>query len=664
MRPRTASASTARLLHPVLIAIAVMGGGCAEPAETGLRLQIKISGQLLDAGIGTLRVTLDTPKGFSAIDPPLMYQGGEVIAAARDVDGDNVLEAVIDFNQGYAFAPTIIFRARTDNRDDLEIAIDALVLNRDGRRIGAGHGSAPATRGKLQPVEILVKCVRLDDCAPDGVTGSGPRTIDLLSTGELSIVGPLAGHPASVMASCDLNGDGHPDLVIGVPTFTSAGAESAGAVFVVFGAPAGWGPLPDPIELPGAADFAVTGAAAGDALGSALACGDLNGDGHDDLAIGAPAAIGLGSPPGVRAGRVYLVPGKDELRGSAIDLARDLPADTIQLIGASAGDLAGSAVLIADLDGDALADLAVAAPGQGAAGRPAGSGAVHLFAGRSVWSSPVEELGAESTHTTIAGAPGSELAAALAAGDINNDGKPDLILGAPRAYRASEQEGSGAVIVFGNPPLAHPIQLDAAAQAGSSAPSLVVWGPESGSAFGRAVAAADLSKDGRADLLVGAPLAASATGQVFLIEGDASLLGQAPAAGPIQIYTSTGGYKTLFRGEAAGDQLGAAIATTTPRSSLSADLIIGAPGASPAERPHAGAVYRIHPAEFGPVLDLSDAAVATQFVSLRVIGEAAQARLGTQVAGGWIDRDANGDLLATESGAQNQRGVVRVLFGP
>jgi len=121
--------------------------------------------------------------------------------------------------------------------------------------------------------------------------GLPPAVYNLGSLGGTgaTISGPgLAAHAGTALAgNCDLNGDGIVDLVIGAPP---AGATFGGAVYVIYGSASG---APPPFSV-NDADVAILGESDGDSVGSSLACADVNGDGIDDLVIGAPGVTPAG----------------------------------------------------------------------------------------------------------------------------------------------------------------------------------------------------------------------------------------------------------------------------------------------------------------------------------------------------------------------------------
>src|SRR5262249_17876769 len=88
-------------------------------------------------------------------------------------------------------------------------------------------------------------------------------------------------------ASADFNGDGYDDLAVGVPSEAVGNVEQAGAVNIIFGGPSGLSAAGNQLldqETPGV----LGNAQEGDSFGDALAAGDFDGDGYDDLAVGVP----------------------------------------------------------------------------------------------------------------------------------------------------------------------------------------------------------------------------------------------------------------------------------------------------------------------------------------------------------------------------------------
>ena len=169
-------------------------------------------------------------------------------------------------------------------------------------------------------------------------------------------------------AAGDFNGDGIDDLAVGAPAEDFSGDVDAGVVTIVYGNGNG-------LDRAGAVTLTEgvftdgTGTAGGD-FGHALAAGDFNGDGIDDLAIGSPGF----DFPGANAGAVYLFRGTSSGLTSWFDLDQSDGGAARE-----AGDRFGSSLAVGDFDGNGFDDLAVGSPGENS-----GQGAIFWFLGTSI----------------------------------------------------------------------------------------------------------------------------------------------------------------------------------------------------------------------------------------------------------------------------------------
>ena len=183
----------------------------------------------------------------------------------------------------------------------------------------------------------------------------------------------------SVASAGDVNGDGYADMIVGARRADPNGLYNAGSSYVVFGKASGFSATLDLGALDGTTGFRLDGAAAGDASGYSVAsAGDVNGDGYDDLIVGARDA----DPNGSYSGASYVVFGKAS--GFAADLALSTLDGTtgFRLDGAAASDGSGNSVASAgDVNGDGYDDLVVGASGADPNG--GNSGASYVVFGRS-----------------------------------------------------------------------------------------------------------------------------------------------------------------------------------------------------------------------------------------------------------------------------------------
>jgi cysteine-rich repeat protein len=375
----------------------------------------------------------------------------------------------------------------------------------------------------------------------------------------------------------DFDGDGRSDLAVGAPA-TDRDGTNPGHVRVYLGG--------DPFD--GTADLLPAGEAANDMFGASVAgAGDVNADGFADLVVGAPHASGAAAD----SGRLYLF-----LGAATLDATADLVVD-----GQAAGDLFGTSVAAAgDLDADGFADVAVGAPGSGAAAP--GAGRAYVLRG----GTPPDG----AFDMTLDGeAAGDALGTAVSgAGDLDADGFADLAVGAPGADGAGDAAGR-VYVLLGR------ATLDTVAD-------IVLEGSAAGDALGVAVAGAgDVNGDSYEDLLAGADRsggAATGAGRALLWLGG-PVPGTTPALTPV--------------GEASRDGFGAAVAAAGDGDGDGlADMLVGAP-LNDAAGASAGRAYL-----------LLGAAIPDSAVDSTMTGEAAGDEFGRALAGvGDLDGDGYHD---------------------
>jgi hypothetical protein len=498
----------------------------------------------------------------------------------------------------------------------LKIRLAALV---SGLALAACEGPAPTAQPEAAPPEGTL-AERADELPGDPICRlSTTAGTQLPAQPERRFIGAASSRAGSALAAGDLDGDGVQELLIGAPGL-AAGSTVRGSVHVV------------PVMATGTPNISVDttrfdGEAVGNRLGAAVALGNYTGGTSRDLVLGAPAY----TLPSTGAGAAYTVDATQILGG-----VRALNASSPRFRGVAANDQAGSAVAVADVTGPdgAGADLIVTAPFNDPLASPTDVGAIYVFPGP-VTTGAALSLGTAPLRIIGNGQAGIRAGTSIAVADVNGDGRSDLAVGVPFFDGPPAATDSGAVYVFfGDANLTGTKNLSEA--------NLVLTSALAGELAGSAVAGAgDLDGDGREELLIGAPGQGTAAGRTYLVYGGAT---GAVALGTQPVFTGI-----------SGDRAGTAVAGPGDINGDGwRDLLIGAPNHSSG----AGAVYVV----YGGATRFP--ASATSLTTVPRYAGATASQAGSALVGlGDVDGDGSADFAIGAPGTSSNAGAVHLVLG-
>jgi hypothetical protein len=402
--------------------------------------------------------------------------------------------------------------------------------------------------------------------------------------------------------------------------------------------------------------FQMIGAATGDVLGRPVVCPDLDGDGFDEIVVGADRfSFGPGQRP-----TLYIVRGSADYRARGTIHLATQSADAVIYAEAASTNL-GTSMAVGDVNGDGLEDLIITDSTLAANGRTRAGVAYVLFGNPLFFNQATYDFENGDWDLKILGAAaGDDLGGAnlfggltshgCAAGDITADGVADIALGAHLATANGRSEAGRIFIVFGDTGFTSGTTIDLASQADS-----IIEANEGMNELGTALVIGDISGDGIGDLVAGYEWASQST---FSSEG--KVLGFFGRSNfPSSINLASQNPNLTIIGGTAGDMLGAVVALSDVNRDGILDLVAGASGWNS----DAGAYYGFYGGS-GLVGTFSLSGKPYDFM---VQGMNVANDIGSRLATGDFNGDGGGDFLfATRDGERagfNSEGRTFVVFG-
>ncbi|BBD68278.1 hemolysin-type calcium-binding region [Nostoc commune NIES-4072] len=509
-----------------------------------------------DAAFNFLNLSeLNGNNGFLINGIAELDRSGQSVSNAGDINGDGIDDLIIgaynaspngnySAGQSYVvFGGTNVGSSGSLNLSDLN-GTNGFLIN--GIRSNDFSGQSVSNAGDINNDGIDDLIIGAQYADPNRISGAGQSYVvfggtnvgtngslnlsDLNGTNGFLINGIRSNDFSgrSVSNAGDINNDGIDDLIIGAFGADPNGISGAGQSYVVFGGTnVGSGGTLNPSDLNGNNGFIINGIRSNDFSGNSVSnAGDINGDGIDDLIIGAFGA----DPNGIsNAGQSYVVFGGTNLgSGGSLNLSDLNGTNGFLINGIAEDDYSGFLVSNAgDINGDGIDDLIIGAQDADpySISRPGQSyvvfGGTNLGSGGSLNLSDLNGTNGFLINAIASGDSSGTLV--NNAGDINNDGIDDLIIGAEYASLDGNSVVSQSYVVFGGTNLGSGGSLNLSELNGNN--GFLINAIRSNDFFTSLSNAGDINNDGIDDLIIGAPFAnsISGAGQSYVVFGGKNL---------------------------------------------------------------------------------------------------------------------------------------------
>ncbi len=488
-------------------------------------LEITVTNDASDDLPGVLNLfTLDSSEGFVINGVSRNDASGISVSSAGDVNGDGI--------------------------EDIIIGARGADVN------GESSGSAYVVFGSEDGFDLSLELSDLN--------GTNGFVLNGIETGD------NAGF--AVSDAGDVNDDGIDDIIIGAYIAAPNGISS-GEAYVVFGSDEGFSATFELSSLNGSNGFTLNGIDPSDLSGwSVSSAGDINGDGIDDILIGALRA----DPNESSSGETYVVFGSDEGFSAALELSSLDGTNGFVINGTGENKYTGQSVSSAgDVNGDGIDDILIG----GSASNSSENGSAYVvFGSDSEFAAALELSSLDGTNGFALNGPssGDFVGASVAnLGDINGDGIDDIIVGGHGVDTSSSSSGASYVVFGSTNSFAAAIDLSTL----DGTNGFILNGVDTNDGSGRAVAGAgDINGDGFNDILIGAtsadPYSIDGAGEVYVIYGTDAAFSATFELADLEDGDQSTGF--VIAGVDIHDRLGISLSSADINGDGVDDIIIGA----------------------------------------------------------------------------------------